>query len=291
MENRKITLDLDVIQEGTIKVHSQIINDLSSGIYSSPASCIKELVNNSYDADASLVNIRIKPIDDTIIIIDDGNGMNAIDFDENFAWISKSNKRNSGELSQKYNRPLIGKIGIGFIAVNEICHSMKVVSSKKGETVKFVANIDFDQIVTSNNTDEIIKGKYSLVNEEEEKETHYTIIELIQLKDSVIGLLNDKQYHSKIARIKNKNFDNFLFSSMKDILMQYEKKKLNTFKEENAYTQFILDLASFIPVEYIDDGPIKGYTDKIISGLVKDHHKLNFKVDLDGIFFKKTYIF
>ena len=116
-----INLNLDTIQEGTIKVHSQIINDLSSGIYGSPASCIKELVNNSYDADASKVIIRIKPINDTIIIVDDGSGMNAIDFDNNFAWVSKSNKRNKSEVSQKFNRPLIGKIGIGFIAVNEIC--------------------------------------------------------------------------------------------------------------------------------------------------------------------------
>ena len=115
-----ITLDLDEEQIGEIKVHSQIINDLSSGIYSSPASCIKELVNNSFDADAKNVIIRMKPIEDTITILDDGIGMNAKDFDKNFAWISKSNKRQAGDNSPS-GRPLIGKIGIGFIAVNEIC--------------------------------------------------------------------------------------------------------------------------------------------------------------------------
>ena len=137
-QSNKINLEIGNLQKGTIKVHSQIINDLSSGIYSSPASCIKELVNNSYDADASQVTIRIKPINDTIVVMDDGNGMNAVEFDENFAWISRSNKRNSSIKSKKYKRPLIGKIGIGFIAVNEICNNMRVISSKKGENINLL---------------------------------------------------------------------------------------------------------------------------------------------------------
>src|SRR5882672_1390935 len=111
-KSKKITLAIGVPQYGNIKVHSQILNDLSSGIYSSPASCIKELINNSYDADAKLVTVRIKPVQNSITIIDDGLGMNAEDFDKNFAWISKSNKRNHGELSPTLKRPLIGKIGI-----------------------------------------------------------------------------------------------------------------------------------------------------------------------------------
>jgi len=282
-----INLNLDTIQEGTIKVHSQIINDLSSGIYSSPASCIKELVNNSYDADASKVIIRIKPINDTIIIVDDGNGMNAIDFDNNFAWISKSNKRNRGEISQKFDRPLIGKIGIGFIAVNEICNSMRVISSKKGEDIKFIADIDFNKIIESNEDDKIIKGTYQLINEEEEEAEHYTIIELNDLKESIKDILNDKQYYSELARKKNKNFDDFSPRSMREILEFHKQKKLKTFKEENAYINFILDLASYIPVEYIEDAPIVGHNDEIISEIINTHNNLNFKVDLDGIELKK----
>ena len=289
--NNKITLKLNKPQEGEIKVHSQIINDLSSGIYSSPASCIKELVNNSYDADASLVNIRIKPIDDTIIVIDNGTGMNAKDFDNNFAWISKSNKRNSKERSEIYNRPLIGKIGIGFIAVNEICHSLKVTSSKKGESIKFEALIDFNKIIENNDSEDIIKGTYTLINEEEDKDVHYTIIQLIDLKDSVIDILNDKQYHSNVARSKNKDFDTKRYNDMKEIITHIKSKKLKTFKEENAYTQFILDLSSYIPVQYIDDGPIKGHKDKIIESIVKEIKNYNFKVDLDGIYLKKPIFF
>ena len=89
----EITLEKDVDQKGEIKVAAQIIQDLSSGVYSTPAIALKELINNSYDADAVKVTVRMLPDLDTMLIEDDGEGMNAKDFDNNFAWISKSNKR------------------------------------------------------------------------------------------------------------------------------------------------------------------------------------------------------
>lgn len=292
MMTTKITLEKDKVQNGSIKVSSDIVNDLSSGIYSSPASCIKELINNSFDADATLVTIRIKPISDIITIIDNGNGMNALDFDQNFAWISKSNKRNQGSFS-KTKRPLIGKIGIGFIAVNEICDELEIISTKKDESFKLTSTINFKKFRTEDvETDEgIIKGGYELINSDEDTDEHYTIIRLIGLKKTVKNILNDRQYYSAIAESKNKDFHKNYFKSMKDILEHHYQKKLNTFSEDNAYIQFIIDLASYIPVEYIDGGPIEGINDNIIQEIKSFHEKLNFKVDLDGIFIKKPIYF
>lgn len=296
-ENNNINLELDILQKGRIKVHTQIINDLSSGIYSSPASCIKELVNNSYDADAKSVIIRVKPVHDSITLIDDGKGMNAVDFDKKFAWISHSTKRKDSNLSDELKRPLIGKIGIGFIAVNEICNELEITSSKKGEKVKFTANINFkkyfeDAVVQNSENDEgIIKGEYELLNEEEDENEHYTIIRLLGLKDSVKNILEDKQYLSKILKLKNKNYSKDFFKSMKDLLEFHTANKLKSFSEDNAYVQFIIDLASFIPVEYIDGGPIEAANDKIIESIVKSHKELDFQVDLDGMYLKKPIYF
>ncbi|MBC2701340.1 MAG: hypothetical protein HF976_08015 [ANME-2 cluster archaeon] len=289
---KKITLEKDKVQNGSIKVSSDIVNNLSSGIYSSPASCIKELINNSFDADATLVTIRIKPISDIITIIDNGNGMNALEFDQNFAWISKSNKRNQG-LFSIMERPLIGKIGIGFIAVNEICDKLEIISTKKGEPLKLTSTIDFKKFKTEDvETDEgIIKGGYELINSDEDTDEHYTIIRLINLTKTVKDILNDRQYYSEIAESKNKDFSKNHFKSMKNILEHHHKKNLNTFSEDNAYVQFIIDLASYIPVEYIDGGPIEGINDNIIQEIKLFHEKLNFKVDLDGIFLKKPIYF
>lgn len=291
--SKKITLTLDTHQNGNIKVHTQIINDLSSGIYSSPASCIKELINNSYDADAKEVIIRVKPIEDSITIIDDGDGMNAIDFDDNFAWISKSNKRNNRDITKKFKRPLIGKIGIGFIAVNEICDQLEVTSSKFGEAFKFTALISFKEfreadIKVDNG---IIKGAFELINEVEKKEEHYTVIRLLGIKPTVKDILDDKQFKAEIIRSERKHFDDSSFRSMKDLLFFHNKKGLKSFTEDNEYLQFIIDLSSYIPVEYIEGGPIEDHSNEIITELIDSHKKLNFKVDLDGIYLKKPIYF
>jgi hypothetical protein len=288
-EKVRITLAKDVVQNGDIKVHSQIINDLSSGIYSSPATCIKELINNSFDADANLVTIRIKPVEDIITIIDDGDGMNAVDFDNNFAWISKSNKRNQGQYSKK-GRPLIGKIGIGFIAVNEICDSLEITSSKRDEDIKFTATIDFKKYNdTPTKIDGgLIKAGFELLNSDEDRNLHYTTIKLLGLKEGVKEILNDMQELSKLAAQKNKNFSKSTFRNMRSMLAQHLEKKIRTFSEDNAYVQFLINLASYVPVEYIEDGPIKGVTaDKIINELIQRHKDFNFKVDVDGVYLKK----
>jgi len=295
ISTNNITLDLHKKQIGEIKVHSQIINDLSSGIYSSPASCIKELVNNSFDADAENVTIRMKPIEDTITIVDDGHGMNAEDFDQKFAWISRSYKRERGEFSPK-GRPLIGKIGIGFIAVNEICEVLEVTSSKKGEPFKFTAIIDFSKIIDSDTSkayddDTYLKGEFTLINDEEEKNEHYTSIKLIGLKEPVLKIFNDETYKAQVAKSKNKDFAKISFNTMKDLLLFHTSKSLYSWENDTEYIQFIIDLSSYIPVEYIDGGPIEGISDKIINEIVSRHSKFNFKVDFDGMYLKKPIYF
>lgn len=290
-----ITLNLYEEQTGEIKVHSQIINDLSSGIYSSPASCIKELVNNSFDADAKNVIIRMKPIEDTITIVDDGCGMNAEDFDKRFAWISRSYKREKGEFSPN-GRPLIGKIGIGFIAVNEICEILEITSSKKGEPFKFTAVIDFNKIINAEgpklvDDDTYLKGEFKLVNEEEDKDEHYTSIRLIGLKVPVLKIFNDETYKAQVAKSKNKNFAKISFKTMKDLLTYHSSKSVYSWENDTEYIQFIIDLASYIPVEYIDGGPIEGVKDKIINEIVALHKDFDFKVDFDGMYLKKPIYF
>ena len=300
---------MDVLQEGDIKVAGQIIRDLSSGVYSTPAVALKEIVNNSYDACASLVTIRMLPHLDTIQIHDNGEGMNWKDFDENFTWISKSNKRNQGEISQ-CGRPLIGKIGIGFIAVNEICDKMEVISSKKGEPIKFTATIDFVSINEESDISKIessdkeneskkgaLRGKYKLINEYENKDEHYTTINLIGIKDTAKAILNNQLYKSNLSRPaedkrrKERRGRYKYFNSMKDLLEIHSKRDLHGFSEDDYYLQFAIELASYIPVEYLEGGPIEGVTDEVLQEIVEEQRKLNFKVDLDGIYLKKPIYF
>jgi len=315
-EHTEITLKKDVDQRGEIKVAAQIIQDLSSGVYSTPAVALKELINNSYDADAVNVTVRMLPDLDTMLIADDGEGMNAKDFDNNFAWISKSNKRNNGLFtSGKYSkakRPLIGKIGIGFIAINEICNKMEIESSKEGEDIKFTATIDFTEIGPQRKEDKndlksakkqanderdengVLRGTYILRNENEEKEKHYTIIRLVGIKETAQKILHNELYKSNIGKsekVKRRVSDFKNFNNMKDLLEIHDKRELHTYMQDDEYIQFVIELAAYIPVGYIKHGPIEGVNDKIIKEIVKEQEDLNFNVDLDGIYLKKPIFF
>jgi len=118
---------------------------LSSGLYRSPAACLKELVNNAYDADAKNVRIYVKPDADRIILEDDGSGMSREEFERHFQRISESHKRDGGEKT-KSGRLKVGKIGIGFIAANELCEVIEIYSTKAGSTDLLHVTIDFNEL-------------------------------------------------------------------------------------------------------------------------------------------------
>lgn len=92
--------------DGEILVGSRIIDDLSSGLYNSPASCLKELVNNSYDADATVVEVLIKPDAEFIAIEDNGCGMSKAEFSTHFSRISESHKREGSSFTPQVVRRL-----------------------------------------------------------------------------------------------------------------------------------------------------------------------------------------
>ncbi len=274
-----------------MKVAAQIIQHLSKGIYSNPANCIKELINNSFDADASKVIIRAKPEFDTFSITDDGEGMNYVDFSSKFLWISRSDKRDKGENTKKFKRPIIGKIGIGFISVSEICDKMTVISSRKGEKFKFQAEIDFGKFKKTihHKKDFYELSEVRLTNLKEKEDAHYTIILLNGLSKDFKELLEDKDIHEagiKIATFESKKFES--------IIEEIEKKQLDSSKDIGGYWHLMLDVANTVPVPYLDEGPIRVKNKdwfkkelRFLNNLENSVEKFQFSVDFDGVVIKK----
>ena len=296
IKEKEEALKLQIGEEQIVhmKVAAQIIQHLSKGIYSNPANCIKELISNSFDADASKVIVRAKPEFDTFSITDDGDGMNYVDFSTKFLWISRSDKRDKGENTKKFKRPIIGKIGIGFISVSEICDKMTVISSKRGEKVKFQAEIDFEKFkkIIHQKKDFYEISEVKLTNIEEEEDAHYTIILLNGLSKDFKDLLEDKDIHEagiKIATFEGKKFEG--------IIEEIEKRQLDSSKDIGGYWRLILDVANTVPVPYLEEGPIiVKKTDwfkqesKSINNLKNTVNKLQFLVDFDGVIIKKPII-
>jgi len=129
-----------------LKVPAGVLLSVGAGIYNSVAGAIKELVNNSFDADARGVTISTDfPRFERMKILDNGHGMTAHRFKQAISMIGNSLKRtiDTNQVTAKYKRPIIGRLGIGLMALAQICDKAIIESNVRGEPSKFVAELYF----------------------------------------------------------------------------------------------------------------------------------------------------
>lgn len=277
-------------QKGRMRVGAQILEHLSRGVYSTPEMAIKEIISNAFDADAKEVTIDTKSSPGSILISDNGIGMDFKDFDENYTYISKSPKSGKGEITPELHRPVIGRLGIGFIAVSSLCDTLVVSSAKKGEDTRFIAIIDFSKFKGQDYSDSDFSdvSEYVLTNYEKKKiDESYTRIELKDLTEPFENiLLNIPESGVRLRRKQFSNYNDFVKA------IWNTKDHMIVEKKYGPYWRFVMRLASIIPVEYMDNGPIrKKNKSDIIKPIKESVSKLKFKVIMDGLELKKPYLF
>ena len=121
-----------------IKVHEKVLGHLSRGLYRSPASALRELVSNAWDADARFVRIGTNfPTFFQVSVEDNGRGFTKEEFVSLMeGGIGNSPKRPGGETTPQ-GRPLIGRLGIGLLGIAQICGSFTIASNpEKGKGFK-----------------------------------------------------------------------------------------------------------------------------------------------------------
>jgi len=104
----------------TIEVGERILDLLSGRIYRSLPTAIKELISNSWDADAHNVHVDIDFARKSIIVTDDGSGMTKRDL-ERYPSIAVSTKTYGKTPS---NRPYIGSFGVGIFSALAFCRKI-----------------------------------------------------------------------------------------------------------------------------------------------------------------------
>jgi Histidine kinase-, DNA gyrase B-, and HSP90-like ATPase len=277
---------------GEIKVASRIIDYLSSGLYHTPAACLKELVNNSYDARAKRVNIFVKPDADRIIIEDDGDGMNKDEFQKHFDRVSESHKRDGNDITEGDTpRPKIGKIGIGFIAANELCDVLEVFSTKEGSEELLHVEINFkkmrDPIEERRRDGElVVKADYKGEILKANKEDHYTQLFLTEVREPVRDILDGANSYSSIKSeaislygLKSENVGKIL-----------KNPNLSNWKEFNIYSETMLNIGLNVPVRYHENWiPLE--FKNLVKGFEETIEKLDFNVFYDGTDLKKPIVF
>lgn len=120
-----------------VTIDKSHIITIGERLYTESIEFVREIVNNAYDADATLVEIIIK--EDTIEIKDNGSGMDREGLKQYFNIGSQ--QKLYAPKSSIYKRDRIGQFGIGKFASLSACKQFEVIT-KSGE---FVGRVVFDK--------------------------------------------------------------------------------------------------------------------------------------------------
>lgn len=102
--------------------------------YRNAETALKELVDNSWDADATEVHITLPdPVsDDPVVVRDNGVGMSPSELKLDYLKIASSRTRRRGEFTQRFHRKVKGRKGVGKFAGLELSEAMHVETRSGG---------------------------------------------------------------------------------------------------------------------------------------------------------------
>jgi len=191
--------------ETALATSQRIIARVTDGIYREPWAAFRELIANSYDADASEVVIETGlPDFEKIVVRDDGNGMDPDTLAYILQNIGGSSKRTKLGASlhttdpidpekSAGGRPLIGKIGIGLFAVAQLTQHFQIITKARDDKYRSSATVvlkTHDELrAHKSETDEtFVAGSVTIISEEVPKEelgSHGTTVVLYSLRPEI----------------------------------------------------------------------------------------------------------
>jgi hypothetical protein len=243
----------------------KIIADISSGIYRSPAAALKELVSNAYDADATQVLVNTDaPHFRTLTIQDNGSGMNIEHFLDVVHHIGGSRKRLKKDRTEKWGRKIIGRIGIGLLAVAQLSNRFYVASSVEGEPYRFIAEVNLepfhrDDAALSSMGKIKGEGKVQIGavryvdNIPEDADAHYTVITVPDAKKGLISEMTSA-VRKAVGAQEKLSIDNQKIESF-DQLVEIVRSAPRADLALDGYYYMLWELGLLCPVNYCANGP------------------------------------
>lgn len=130
-----------------ISFHGRIIDHLGIQMYHSPVAALAELVSNSWDADATEVEITLPDSicdDSEIVISDDGDGMTIEECEKKYLNIGYCKRQDNPNQETSKGRPVLGRKGIGKFAGFGIAEVIRIetISGETGEKTTFELDIN-----------------------------------------------------------------------------------------------------------------------------------------------------
>ena len=119
-----------------MSINLNVLNHLGLKLYSNVPAVLSEVVANSWDADAENVDIEIKS--DQITITDNGHGMTGTDINEKYLMVGYERRKREPRQTHRYERPVMGRKGIGKLSLFSIASIVEVQTVKDGKKNGFV---------------------------------------------------------------------------------------------------------------------------------------------------------
>jgi signal transduction histidine kinase len=126
-------------------VDSRLLRELGDRLVGRPHIALAELIKNSYDADATVVEIEFTGTE--IVITDNGHGMTREDFVSRWMRIGSTHKEDE-LVSPGLERPLTGSKGVGRLAVQLLADRLELRSRVASNAAsEIVATVDWREAV------------------------------------------------------------------------------------------------------------------------------------------------
>ena len=273
-----------------LQLSPKIIQLISSRLYRSAASAIKELVVNSFDARASFAKISFdfgKTNDrynlKALEVTDDGVGMTPEQMKRVFTNIglslkvSESSRDTDDIFDAITNRPVIGRLGIGMFSVASACRLFEVLTKTEESGNIYEAVVDmrnFEKVlaeteaIQSFNIGTVTIRKQSTPPPSAAGKKSFTVIRIKTFKKpflkEISQRLEDSYFIKHKTSIENSKPDAPVPNSAD--LTQYFEEFVETHVNSRRYgtlaklanlDQVLVQTALMCPVEYLPNGPVK----------------------------------
>lgn len=140
------------------KIDARLLLQLGRDSIKDHSTALVELVKNSFDADASKVEIEIynNGVNKGIRVADNGFGMTSTEIDDNWLRIGFSEKKNSK--TSKKGRRKTGEKGIGRIASDRLGANLKMYTKSQEDTIQGI-EVNWDEFDVANKSIDDIELK------------------------------------------------------------------------------------------------------------------------------------
>lgn len=276
-----------------IYVHEKALAHLSRGLYRSPASALRELVSNAWDANARVVRIQTNyPNFYQIAVQDNGDGFPKEEFVRLMAGnIGNSQKRPKQETLIN-GRPTIGRLGIGMLGIAQICGSFKITSTPR-EGEPFTARIRLYDLLRERldiDDPKLIKEKLGSGSNGAETEEAYTEVDVGEYtfepyeqigEETGTRILADDVHPTFSASFRQSlNAERFEEAPLEWCEAIEIISHVHSLQQLGDYWRLLWELAASCPVPYVG-------ADALPSGLSKKEQtqlkSYDFGVVVDGI--------